>query len=109
MWYITCSQNDVGIASAGNKPDALRMSDWPNILVLSAGGYGHVPIPLLKQTESPAQKLTPAKRTYNVSYVGSVKHAPCNLREKMLGVMRQFSGTTAYKGSNWRQVMAQSK
>ena len=29
----------------------LRFVGFPNVLVLSAGGFGHVPIPLVKQTE----------------------------------------------------------
>jgi hypothetical protein len=41
--YIAVSQNDLG----------LYLNQWklPNLLVLSAGGYGHIPIPLLKQFE----------------------------------------------------------
>ena len=39
--YVTVSQDDQGI----HKLTELR----PNILVLSAGGYGHIPIPLLKE------------------------------------------------------------
>jgi hypothetical protein len=45
--YVTVSQNAVGITG----DDELKMESIPNILVLSAGGYGHVPIPLLKQQE----------------------------------------------------------
>ena len=44
--YVKVSQNDKGIV--GN------YELWPvpaNLLVLLAGGYGHVPIPLIKQTE----------------------------------------------------------
>jgi hypothetical protein len=45
--YITVSQNAVGITG----DDELKMESIPNILVLSAAGYGHVPIPLLKQQQ----------------------------------------------------------
>jgi hypothetical protein len=38
--YLAISQGDVGLGKIG--------TSHPNILVLSAGGYGHVPIPLVK-------------------------------------------------------------
>ena len=38
--YVTVSQSDIGLTNAKN--------NIKNILVLSAGGYGHVPIPLIK-------------------------------------------------------------
>jgi len=45
--YLAISQGDVGLAGIG--------TSHPNILVLSAGGFGHVPIPLIR---------------------GEIKHAP---------------------------------
>ncbi len=38
--YLAVSQDDQGIGFQ-------LMTSFPNILVLSAGGYGHVPIPLI--------------------------------------------------------------
>jgi hypothetical protein len=38
--YFTVSQSDLGIYLIGQ--------ELPNLLVLSAGGFGHVPIPLIK-------------------------------------------------------------
>ena len=46
--YITVSQSDNGLSGNGELP----MHRIPNVLVLSAGGYGHVPVPLLKQPEA---------------------------------------------------------
>lgn len=46
--YITVSQGDVGLGFIGTQ--------HPNILVLSAGGYGHIPIPLVK-SEVPHRPL----------------------------------------------------
>ena len=55
---------------------------FPNILVLSAGGWGHVPIPLIKQEETTAAHLKP--RAYLVSYVGSNVNAPLAMRARMI-------------------------
>jgi len=45
--YLVVSQSDVGIQLL----HALR----PNILVLSAGGFGHIPIPLIKGEIEPSR------------------------------------------------------
>ena len=54
--YVTVSQHDEGIFGQPLGPerfrtDLVRLSDIPNLLVLSSGGYGHVPLPLLKRPE----------------------------------------------------------
>ena len=48
--YITVVQHDTGLVSSREKIVKI-MKEIPNALVLSAGGYGHVPIPLFKQPE----------------------------------------------------------
>lgn len=48
--YVTVSQSDDGIGMDHSRWSALGSfahDRWPNILVISAGGVGHVPIPLL--------------------------------------------------------------
>lgn len=64
---------------------------FPNLLVLSAGGFGHVPIPLMKQEEpalAPATRNTPPDaRRHFVSYVGSLGNAPHDLRDRMVELM----------------------
>jgi len=55
--YITLAQNDIGLEGVFD----LRR-EYPNILVLSAGGYGHVAVPLLKQEESPLSAETTPPR-----------------------------------------------
>jgi hypothetical protein len=71
--YITLSQNDVGLEGVFD----LRR-EYPNILVLSAGGYGHVAVPLLKQDELPLsaettpQRLPLASRPLLASYTGNI-------------------------------------
>ena len=77
--YITVSQNDAGLSGQ----DELPMALVPNVLVLSAGGYGHIPVPLLKQLE-PLHRASPmATRPLLVSYVGSLDSAPRGLRTHM--------------------------
>ena len=105
--YVTVAQDDQGwLAHAA--------SSLPNVLVLSAGGYGHVPIPLLNQPESTRLRLPPpSRRRYLVSYVGSLEHPPHNLRVWMMRVTRAacwLMGREAryYYGPAWRETMAQS-
>jgi hypothetical protein len=42
--YFTVSQGDIGLTFIG--------PENPNLLVMSAGGYGHVPFPLIKGSAS---------------------------------------------------------
>ena len=90
------------------------MHKLPNVLVFSAGGYGHVPIPLLKQPEPPRAAVTRvtapvllglmraappfARRTHLVSFVGSLGHAPHGLRERMVSAV---SRAAARHGFRW--------
>ena len=41
--YLAVSQGDVGLGKIGR--------EFPNILVLSAGGYGHIALPLIKGSQ----------------------------------------------------------
>ena len=59
------------------------MARIPNVLVLSAGGYGHVPVPLLKQFEPLVGAKSMPTRSLLVSYVGSLGNAPTDLRRRM--------------------------
>eukprot|EP00536_Pseudo-nitzschia_multiseries_P018149 jgi/Psemu1/227951/e_gw1.2200.1.1 len=106
VMYITVNQNDDGFV--GRCSDFNDIQDKYHITVLSAGGYGHVPVPLLKQPEVPQTKVALNKRKHLVTYVGSRKNAPNNMREIMIAHMDQ-SGHYYYKGPNWRDVMTQSK
>ena len=82
--YVTVSQNDEGLTGK----DELPMARIPNILVFSAGGYGHVPIPLLKQPESLHPAGPMATRPWVVSYLGSLHNAPGGLREQMANIVQ---------------------
>ena len=109
--YIVVSQNDEGLTGKCE----LVLARHPNVLVLSAGGYGHVPVPLFKQDEPPrADAAAPAARKFAVSYVGSLGHAPDEMRRKMEEVVNGESkrlGFRTFVGGSptWRDVMADSR
>lgn len=84
--YITVAQNDEGLLARAS----LKMKDIPNVLVLSGGGYGHVPVPLLKANENLVE-ATAADRTYLVSFMGTLGHAPHNLREDMAKTINSWA------------------
>lgn len=115
--YITVSVNDdgpSGTASMTTFPfpgyawnnqqksfnQALKLSEFPNLLVLSAGGYGHVPIPQLKRPAKLLRHEMPVEeRTYDVSFVGSMMHGPWKptIRNRMLQVVHNASRTTGIR------------
>jgi hypothetical protein len=102
--YVTVSQNDQGIA--------IDMTTIPNILVLSAGGYGHVPVPLIKGIEPVRNQIPVRDRTMAVSFVGSLTNAPNGLRYKMVQEMKdEFAEHECFAGSlhAWRDTMADSR
>mmetsp|Transcript_34777 Transcript_34777/g.63301 ORF Transcript_34777/g.63301 Transcript_34777/m.63301 type:complete len:525 (-) Transcript_34777:10-1584(-) len=106
--YITVAQNDEGLLARVKYP----IKEIPNVLVLSAGGYGHVPVPLLKANE----KLVHSKvedRKYIVSFMGSMGHAPRNLRGEMGKIVNDWARKNKQvakvgSGKDWRDVMADS-
>lgn len=70
-FYITFVQNDQGLLMFDLK------EEFPNVLDLSSGCYGHIPIPLLKQEEQPRNNHTaPKDRDINFNYVGYLKTLP---------------------------------
>jgi hypothetical protein len=108
--YITVSQNDEGLIGANHLPLI------HNILVMSAGGLGHVPIPLFMK-DFPVVDPKPTIRKYLTSYVGSLTHAPQNMRQRMNETLAHQLNKdssshppsyTYYYGKGWRDVMANS-
>jgi hypothetical protein len=93
--YITVSQNDEGIASNHRRLKQFH-EEFPNLLVLSAGGYGHVPIPLFKQPEPVLQdSIDVSNRPTVLSYVGSLVNAPHDMRQRMHDDLTQLSMAAA--------------
>jgi len=114
--YITVVQSDRGIAGFCE----ISHEEFPNILTLSAGGYGHVPIPLFpkrprKGDSVPAGLAPMAQRKYLTSYVGSIGHAPHAMRQRMVALVEStatelgFLAVPQYKGPAWRHVMVDSR
>lgn len=117
--YVTVSQNDCGVTGdfARERLGAYQFdaaADAPNLLVLSAGGYGHVPVPLLKQPEALAARRPPRERRYFASFVGSLHTAPGRLRYAMNDTLHAFAAARGVevfvgKAQDWRGVMADSR
>jgi hypothetical protein len=108
--YITVCQNDDGFPGSNRLFQQIQQEY--NIVVLSSGGYGHVAIPLLKQTERLVKKrrhkVPISQRHRLVSYVGSLQHAPHDLRARMMDVVG-YDGDQYFYGKRWRRVMWDSK
>jgi hypothetical protein len=107
--YITVVQNDQGLPANG----AFDQKRTPSLLVLSAGGYGHVPVPLFRQSEPRNNRRPMAERQYLMSFVGSLSHAPNQLRQRMdhiaaQTIANQHANYTYYQGAHWRSIMADS-
>ena len=95
--YITVVLRAKGLVSnrglATNRAEMTHiMEHIPNVLVLSSGGYGHVPVPLLRHSEELLQKpfFKPMKeRELLVSYMGSDRHTPGLMRKKMIEMVKE--------------------
>lgn len=68
MIYLAVSQGDIGLAKIGEY--------FPNILVLSGGGFGHVPVPLIKG-ELPYREITkwPFPFDQEIGFFGNLHQA----------------------------------
>jgi len=106
--YVTVSQNDEGIHG---KDSDFNVKELKNVLVLSAGGYGHVAIPLLK---APLKRCDPLEsRNFLISFPGTVDHAPGDLRENMARVVSSWSAEnniSSHVGSSeiWEEIICNS-
>lgn len=102
--YITVSQNDQGVTGGFTSMDRLR-----GLLVLSAGGYGHVPIPLLKQPEKPLGPLSSQVPRRLLGFAGSPREGTrldaLNALESLGLPEDQFE---SYQGPLWREFLQTS-
>jgi hypothetical protein len=73
--YVTITQGDVGLGKIGMR--------HPNILALSAGGFGHVPLPLIKGEI--AASAPPEKFEQDIGFFGTTRQAT---RPEMLAVIK---------------------
>jgi hypothetical protein len=118
--YVTVSQEDEGLSVV------LDQQKYPNVLVLSAGGYGHVAVPLLMRTENISNGKPMDQRQWLMSFVGTTATSPRNLRVEMSDELVKHS--TALLASDphpvdpsrnyhvkvasedgWREIMADSR
>jgi len=100
--YVTVSQNDEGLSGK---------CEWdymPNILVMSAGGFGHVPIPLIMgELNAPPH---PPTKSIDFVFLGTKR----SIREKMCKVVRDYaakhdlSTDLCRLRSNWTEQMTRS-
>eukprot|EP00039_Didymoeca_costata_P004294 m.72460 g.72460 ORF g.72460 m.72460 type:complete len:693 (+) comp12331_c0_seq1:138-2216(+) len=104
--YITVVQNDEGL------PGKQEWEVPKNLLTLSSGGYGHIPIPLLKQPEDKTDISDEPdyKYPFFMSFVGAMDHAPNDMREKMWAKVSSTADRLGvkvekYLGDNWRDIM----
>ncbi|CAL1133206.1 unnamed protein product [Cladocopium goreaui] len=111
--YVTVSQHDLGVFG-GAKMSTFPQSDMPNLFVFSAGGFGHIPVPLLKQPETPLPDIPIASRRYFVSFVGS-GWTNRGVRQNMEAVTKAWGEKTHrevfvnLKGMNdWKEVLVNS-
>ena len=108
--YIAVCQNDNGFV--GLHDLFILAQEKFQITVLSGGGYGHVPVPLLKQPEDPIRnRKSMSDRKYFMSYVGSDTNAPQDMRRNMIRILESKLASSFYHGKSpmWRDYMAKSK
>ena len=89
---------------AGTGKHELPHSLMRHVLVLSAGGYGHVALPLLKGPELRLASGPPVgERKFALSFVGTLGNAPHNLRERMSAAVQQEQqeGRRRGRGDEW--------
>ncbi len=97
--YVTVSQNDVGITNIRPLFFPGAASFW-NVFVMSAGGFGHMPLPLLMK-ELPVQPA-PHRFPYHASFVGTIH----NWSKTRLYMMKKMGRRGVhYSGPRWQEVM----
>eukprot|EP00668_Euglena_longa_P031672 GGOE01040914.1.p1 GENE.GGOE01040914.1~~GGOE01040914.1.p1 ORF type:complete len:399 (-),score=81.55 GGOE01040914.1:245-1441(-) len=108
--YVTVSTDTHGIAGQCEFNVA---EEFPNLLVLSAGGYGHIPIPLLQQLQRPNNNLPVGKRKYFTAFLGAMDHGSVRpaMAEVVAKVGKQMHAVTAVhnKMPVWRSVFRESR
>ena len=116
--YVTVSQHDEGVfgmpkGAAMHLKDRIRLTDFPNLLVLSAGGYGHVPLPLLKRPEKQLPLKPMASRPYFTSFIGSKNGG--KMRIIMSDIVEKWARNNSKEVSlifryvpNWKEITLNS-
>jgi hypothetical protein len=87
--YVTVSQSAEGLGQF--------TMEHPNILVLSSGGFGHIPLPLVKGVE--ANRPPPHKYVVDVSFVGSN-------RQERTALLRNIFAAATNVGLTTKQILS---
>jgi hypothetical protein len=98
--YLAISQGDAGLGKIGLA--------HPNILVLSAGGFGHVPLPLIKG-EIPYEN-PPEKYDRDFGFFGTNRPERRDLNNRMRQAAQSHHMSIAIaSGPNWKHDMKMTK
>jgi hypothetical protein len=99
--YLAVSQGDAGLSFIG--------TSHPNILVMSAGGFGHIPIPLIK-SELAAQPQ-PTHFDFDVGFYGNAGQNPRQTMLPYVGTRTAELGLTynQAQGKDWLIDMNRTK
>lgn len=101
--YVTVSQNANGIEGRDGR---LLPS---NVLIVSAGGKGHVPFPLFAKILRPTWSLSQMPSKYDLVFMGSIQtHA---LRRSLTNSLRRCLGHRFFvgKGGYWKERYLESR
>jgi len=107
--YVAVSQSDRGLS------DLKELTKMPNLLVLSAGGYGHIPVPLLKQEEAIATTKPMKERSLFGSFLGTLSagHDPSGLRTRLQSLLsdknNEHHDMFAGRAPDWKEKMGDSR
>jgi hypothetical protein len=103
--YVTVSQNSQGIEGVSYCPVPIP----ENVLVLSSGGKGHIPILLWLREFKPFQFAIVNEYIYDVVFMGSMRTHWIRKLLIQLMVSRLHERTYASVGTNWTTIYNQSK
>jgi hypothetical protein len=117
--YAVVSQDDEGLIPTKYRTYIEWLGDREiSLLIFSQGGYGHVPIPLLKEDIGSDKMIHPNSKEnykYYASFCGTVR-SDRRMRLKLiphlnetLGADSGFNICPVYSGTNWIQVWRESK
>lgn len=95
--YITVSQNDdgIGLSYDQSRPGDFAADRWPNLLVASSGGVGHIPIPLIKgEVNATAAQPTFGSERALTFFAGLAGSHP--VRAQIISKLQQQVDTTGW-------------
>jgi len=99
--YVTLSQSDMGI-------DKVSRSH-PNLLVLSAGGYGHVPIPLVV-SELLLLPLPTRPYAQEIGFFGKDHHGRAKILDEIRVAALKYNVSFNHsQGPTWKEDMANTR